>query len=81
MSTCGMIGAMGKLMSRAETYVRWWRRIITEHELLLSRVDQEIARGGAAEELATLQTSRASIIEKLEEARRELNRLLDRPAS
>ncbi len=75
-----MIDWMGKLMSRAETYARWWRRIISECELLLSRVDQEMARKTTAEELAALQTSRASIMEKLEEARRELDRLLDKPA-
>lgn len=75
-----MIDSMGKLMSRAETYARWWRRIISEYELLLSRVDQEMARGTTEEELAALRDSRASIIEKLEEARREMNRLLDKPA-
>ncbi len=72
-----MIAWMGKLMSRAETYTRWWRRIISEYELLLSRVDQEMARETAEEELAALRNRRASIVEKLEEARRELNRLLD----
>lgn len=75
-----MIDSMGRLMSRAETYTRWWRRIIAEYELLLSRVDQEIARETTEEELAALRESRASIMEKLEEARRELGRLLDKPA-
>lgn len=73
-----MIGLMNRPVSRAETYARWWRRVIAEYELLLARVDQEIARGGAQEELAALQSSRASIVEKLEEARGALNRLLDR---
>jgi len=72
-----MIARMGKLMSRAETYARWWRRIISEYELLLLRVDQEMARETTEEELAALRDRRASIVEKLEEARRELNRLLD----
>ncbi len=76
-----MIYPMGKLMSRAETYTRWWRRIISEYELLLARVDQEMARATTEEELAALRDRRASIIQELEEARRALSRLLDKPAS
>ncbi len=74
-----MIDSMSKPMSRAETYARWWRRIISEYELLLARVDQQMASETTDEELAALRDSRASIIENLEEARRELSRLLDKP--
>ena len=68
-------------MSRTETYAKWWRRIISEYELLLNRVEQEISRGGTDEEMATLKASRVSITQKLEDARRELTRLLDNQAS